>query len=551
MRVTQLPPVLLPGRVHDLLVTGELSVAVVPAAETPQIVLTGRVPSEGAVLVGGAGTGLPRLIGEIARGLRLEALRGTDGEWLEMPIPTEVRRWLLEPAVLWSLLALAAPADSTSGSLSPPRRVDSGEVLRYAGTGGEVRAWRAALALSGSRNDNGGATVSLLVVAREAADHPPRSTVAGLHRLRDAVRRAGYPRADVQMRRQDVTAVPAGSAMMRLDGSLATVYWPRAAFRTVMKILGGEDLRTRDAQPVALLRLLDGELTDRGLLRTVELFPRSAVERRARHALRTVGQLIRADGVAKRSLIDTAYRSGTLYRDVAYVAQWVGAPERDALRMGFGTRRWEQITVHAARRPPDPGPLASTVPDRGGDARLPWVQLCHSAGRIAADLADRCLRAGQRPPAPTVDVVRRFYLDPRGERMRRVWRERVRDGALERALEGAFLSRLKKELPRLPRQVLIAAAAGTSPACKQRIGAAFSRRGRDILAEDVAAMERVIDQAGFADWDRLLAARTTLLRLYARRSATRASAAPDQRSTTGAPDGPPAPKADPPRDADV
>jgi hypothetical protein len=77
-------------------------------------------------------------------------------------------------------------------------------------------------------------------------------------------------------------------------------------------------------------------------------------------------------------------------------------------------------------------------------------------------------------------------------------------------LQDGYLSRLRRDVPKLPREVLVFAAAGESAPVKERIASVFSRRGGVLFLEDVAAVERTMERGEFRDWDRVLAARRRL-----------------------------------------
>ena len=521
MRVSLLPPVLSPGRVHDLLVAGELSVAVEvsahPAEGDVAFRLVGRLDGRGVVARPAAG--LARLVAEVVRAERVEATRIPDGEAFAVPLSQTAVAWLTDRRLLWTLLAGAwgHPAGSEP---APPRRVDSTELLVDSGRDG---VWTIHFGEPGSN----GALSCLVVETEPTGDTIGRAVAAGIQRLRETLRRAGWPQVSAQVRRRDASDVSGGAALMRIDGPAARVYWPVRSFRGLLQVLaGGTGEGSSDGsagtgagtwnhlQATALLRVLDAEITHGGLLRLMRLAPRTAVERRARHAIRTIAELIREDGVAKRSLVDLAYRSGQLYRDLSLVALWCGPAEQASLRMGFGTRRWEQIVAHAERRHP------------GAGARPPWDQVAGAADRVVAELARRTEQPGQRPPVATAEIVRRYYLEPRGDRLYRVWRAQIADGALAALLEDVFLTQLKRDLPRLPRTALVHAAVGEASTMQQRIAAVFSRRGRQMFLEDVRVVEAAIDADRFREWDRLLAARRLVWSRYNRRSRARSRMSP-------------------------
>jgi hypothetical protein len=467
------------------------------------------------------GGGFARLVGQVIRAAGVEAQRDEDASRFTAILPTAAAEWIADRSVLWTFLAGGWGIPQGAGGVEPPRRVDSGEVLTIAT---DIPTWIVRLECD---RFSGDAALSWLVVetvqgGERAVSHPSRLVAAGVQRLRDLLGGNGRD-ATVTVRRQDPTAIPGGRGMMRLDSSAARVYWPRRSFRGVLTLLAGD---TAGSPLHALQNLLDFELTGYGMLRLLQTTPRTAEERRSRPALRTVQELIRAEGAAGRSLADTAYRSGTAYQAAATLSGWLSPSQQGQLRRAFGTRRWEQIFDHGLRRSiggAGGGATAGGVLSgaaggvAGGVAsRFPWNAVAAAAEVLIADLAQRAQRPGQRPPAAAVTLVRKFYLEPRGNRLRSVWEDQIRRGVLAELLEEVFLSQLKRDLPRLPRETLVLSAVGEPPAVKDRISAVFSRRGRAMFAEDVAVIQAAVERGEFTDWDRILAARSTVWGVYNR-----------------------------------
>ena len=524
MRVSQLPPTLSPGRVYDLLLSGALVPGIAvdddnrPQPQELTIALCGS-DDRAPVPVTSAGGGFARLVGQVIRAAGVEAQRDEEGSRFTAILSTAATEWIADRSVLWTFLAGGWGIPQGAGGVEPPRRVDSGEVLTIAV---DIPTWIVRLECD---RFSGDAALSWLVVetargGERAASQPSRLVAAGVQRIRDILGGSGGD-ATVTVRRQDPTAIPGGRGMMRLDSSAARVYWPRRSFRGVLTLLAGD---TAGSPLHALQNLLDFELTGYGMLRLLQTTPRTAEERRSRPALRTVQELIRAEGAAGRSLADTAYRSGTAYQAAATLLGWLSPSQQGQLRRAFGTRRWEQIFDHGLRRSIGGaggvagGALSGAAGGVAGGvaSRLPWNAVAAAAEVLIADLGQRAQRPGQRPPAATVAVVKKFYLEPRGNRLRSVWEDQIRRGVLADLLEEVFLSQLKRDLPRLPRNTLVLSAVGEPPAVKDRISAVFSRRGRAIFAEDVAVIQAAVERGEFTDWDRILAARSTVWGVYNR-----------------------------------
>jgi hypothetical protein len=208
---------------------------------------------------------------------------------------------------------------------------------------------------------------------------------------------------------------------------------------------------------------------------------------------------------------------------------WCSPAQRRALRAAFGPRRWEQLADHAVRRPPpqSAGPARAPGAEASGeDPRYPWNAVALAAEHLVRRLAARVEQPGRRPPAATVEIIRRGYIDVRSQRLKAVLQGQIDRSVLEQLLEEVFLSQLRRDLPRLPREVLVLAATGETPAVRDRLAAVFSRRGREIFREDIAAVERAIERGDFSDWDRVLAARQRVWGLYSGSARSRSRISP-------------------------
>ncbi|MCG8478881.1 MAG: hypothetical protein MI724_07285, partial [Spirochaetales bacterium] len=356
--------------------------------------------------------------------------------------------------------------------------------------------------------------------------HPSRRLAGGLHMMRDVLRRAGLGEVQLKVRRQPPSSIGGGSAVLRMTSPAWHMFWPMGTVARLVETLLPRDvdggLRNRSLgdrerlvalQRAATLRLLDAEVTTNGLVRLLQSLPRTSAEKIGRYAVRTVIELSRAGGVATREFVESAYRSGAAYRDLAVIVRWLPETIRDRLALSLG-RRWEQLVEHGARRPPPP--------TDGSGRAYPWIAVPEACERLVSELAVRARRAGRGPSAATGNVVERFYTAPRGERLQAVWRRQLAAGDLGRALAEAMLSRLRRELPHLPRELLVLAAVAEHRDTKQRISAIFSRRGRALFLEDVAALEAAMERREFREWDRVLSARRELMR-HLTRGARRAA----------------------------
>ena len=318
--------------------------------------------------------------------------------------------------------------------------------------------------------------------------------------------------------------------MLRITSPGWHALWPARAVTRLMEALvsgdrgdheallsaGARDGRARRVglERAATLRLLDGELTTNGLVRLLQTLPRTPSEKLGRYAVRTVVELARAGGVVTREFAESAYRSSSAYRDLAQIVRWLPETIRDRCAAALG-RRWEQLSNHGARG----RVVAAGEPWR----TYPWIAVSEACERLVSDLAARARRAGDGPSAATGEVVERFYTAPRGERLSAVWRRQLASGDLGRALEETMLSRLRRELPHVPRQLLVLAVLEEDRDTKQRASAVFSRRGRALFLEDIAALEAAIRRREFREWDRVLSARRELMRRLT----------PERRNTAG------------------
>jgi hypothetical protein len=560
MRVSSLPPVLPPALISDLLRSRAVlpMIAVAPATPEAPDASAGEVPAfllapgdgEMAAVPSDSAEGrhLSRLLGEVAQVARVEATRPRDATGYSWDLPTEPRGWILDRTLLWTFLAGMWGRPQPPGGMGPPRRVDSSELLS---PGPDDLPWT--VRLNPAPGAGAGGEISWLILEgrpggrpREGGDPRPSQSVAtAAQRIRDQLRAAGWAGATASVHPQDHAAIRGGSGMMRFDGDGFRVYWPVRSFQRVLDLLAAAAPPTAAApstvaapstpaapstaagaesaaavssalQIRALLGLVEGELRGWGLLRLVQMHPRTETEKRSRPAVRTVVELIRAEGVPRRTLVDSVYRDGEAYRAAAVLFGWCSPLQQRDLRAAFGPRRWEQLMDHARRRPAPP-PGGTSLPGSGAsgdDQRYPWNAVALAAELLVRRLASRVEQPGRRPPAAAVEIIRRSYIDVRSQRLRTVLQNQIDRGILEQVLEDVFLSQLRRDLPRLAREVVVLAATGESPAVRDRIAAVFSRRGREIFREDVAAVERAIERGDFADWDRVLAARQHLWGLY-------------------------------------
>ncbi|MCG8480906.1 MAG: hypothetical protein MI724_17565, partial [Spirochaetales bacterium] len=451
MDVPATPSELSPGRIQALLDDGRAEVRVSRAgraAEGGPLAIRLRLdelpgrgpspllgesvpPSETEYRVAAPGGGLAALIATVVRAERIEGRRNRNGEVL-VRLPAPATAWITDRALLWAVLCgtFGAAADTPD-----VEEVDSG-ALRPAVS--ERRLWHCRL----QTRDAGDPIAAWLVAETDSEsqdDHPSRRLAAGLNMMRDVLRRAGLGEVHLKVRRQPPSSIGGGSAVLRMTSPSWRTFWPMGTVVRLLEALLSRDLVAVDSrlhdrnlgdrerlvalQRAATLRLLDAEVTTNGLVRLLQSLPRTSSEKIGRYAVRTVIELARADGVATREFVESAYRSGAAYRDLAGIVRWLPGTIRDRLALSLG-RRWEQLMEHGARRPP---------PATDGSGRAyPWIAVPEACERLVSDLALRARSAGRGLAAATGNVVERFYTAPRGERLRAVWRRQLAAGELGR-----------------------------------------------------------------------------------------------------------------------
>ncbi len=522
MDVSLTPSELTPGRIQALLLDRRAEVRVAPAdlaaaagPFTVRLRVDGNVGGSDSVSdteyrVAEPGGGLAAVVATVVRAGRIEGRRSGDDAVL-VRVPAAAAAWIADRALLWATLC---GTFGTAAGIPEVEEVDSG-ALRSAIS--ERRVWHCRLEASDARDP----IAAWLVVETDSESphhQPSRRLAAGLNMTRDILRRAGLGEVHLKVRRQPPSSVDEGRVVLRMTSPAWQAFWP---MRTAVRLMEALVLRDGDAvdahrydrhrdgderlvglQRAAALRLLDAEVTTNGLVRLLQSLPRTSTEKIGRYAVRAVVELARAGGVATREFVESAYRSGKAYRDLAGIVRWFPEAIRDRFAAALGGR-WEQLASHGTRRP---------LPAGEQGRAYPWIAVPEACERLVSDLASRARRAGGGLSAVTGTVVERFYTAPRGERLQAVWRRQRVAGDLGRALEDTMLSRLRRELPHMPREVLVLAMVEENRDTKQRISAIFSRRGRTLFLEDVAALEAAVARREFREWDRVLSARRELLR---------------------------------------
>lgn len=442
----------------------------------------GRWNGAGLTLSGGE-AGLARVLGEavVGTGAYAEPEEGAADTCYRVRLPRAVWSWISDPVLVWRMLAAVHGPGQVEVSL-----VAGGELNRAFHTPGET-VWHCRAG-----------DLGWIVVESDGQDE--RALARGLQDTRDILRGTGMPRVEIRMERSPPSVMRQDVRLLRLATPRWTAWWPLATLNKLLgRVVGGEAGAvpgdSLSTQRAAAVRICDHLLRAEGISGLSLVLPRTTEERRGRYALRTVRELLRAGGVGPRTLAESSYRSGTHYQALVSLAAGLHARDREILRRALGRRRWEQVLDHSTHRVP---------------ALMPWVDFSQACETLVRDLADRARRPGSSPPAAVNDLIRRFYSDPREERLREAWRAQIKAGALARALEDARLSLLRPLLRQLPRAVLVQAGCGETQEVKMRISSGYSRRGRRMYLEDVAVLEARLERHDFPPWDELLAARMTL-----------------------------------------
>lgn len=473
------PPVadrITPSRLSDLLISRSWSLASSDVVGTLLV-----YPPGSSTAVVELGSALVVAVASVVRGHRLEARWSAPVGAYRLILPDAVARWLFDPRFLWSLLSAryGSPRISPVARDEQPRRISAGEIISaVTDSRGGLRGWTVRI--------EGG--VSFLVVAPELG----RDLAAGLDRLRGLVETATGKPSTVKVREQEFSRLDVTARFLRIGTQPWTVYWPEGMYQRFLSWFAGTP-----AEATAVL--MNAEFRAYGLVRLLLSLPRSAGELRARGALRTMSALLDAGGTAARVFAELAYTSGEAYRAMSAALPWLPETAREQLRRTLGRRRWEQVWDHAQRG------------ISGGTAATPWGTLVEATEFLIGRLADRCRSPGRRPPEAALALVRRYYLEPRDDRLGRVWRRQIDAGELAAAVEEVLLSRLKQILPRLPRRVLLLAVAEESSEVQRKVSAVFSRSGRRMFHEDLLALERAIGRGELRDWHEILAARQRLV----------------------------------------
>ncbi len=423
-------------------------------------------------IAGGEG-GLAALVGRlIAAGAAYTNRVGPRGYPVLLPPPA--LEWIFDEQILPQALAGSAPGEAVEMST-----VNSADVAREI-AGARKRIWHCRVPAAGW----------IILDREDAGERPPQELVRCLQRQRLALSALGIASEQMKARPVPDSAVTPGVQLVRLATGGRVIYWARDTFSRVIGEAGPEH---------AAAGLLDGMLRRDGLSGVVSAMPRTGAEKRGRYAVRALREMIRQGGVAARVLVETAYRSGALYTAMARIVPGLSPVEQKTLRSALGRRRWEQLYDH--------GQSARGLPPR----ELPWDSFVQGCEEVMADLAGRTVRAGMAPPEAAARIVRQFYSDPRGARLRQVWQKQIQSQQLVKALTDARLSTLRAMLRTVPREVLLQAGCGEHRDAKMRLSSGVSRQGRRIYLEDVEALQGRIERGEFHQWDTLLSARMIVL----------------------------------------
>ncbi|TVR67071.1 MAG: hypothetical protein EA427_14965 [Spirochaetaceae bacterium] len=448
------------------------------------------------VTFAGGETGVVRVLADVVAGVKEYGYPEPVGDETgdaryRVQLPREVLTWIADPLLLWRTLAALHGPGQVEVTL-----VTGQELNGVFHTPGEV-PWHCRAG-----------DVGWIVVQSGGGDE--RALGRGLQGTRDILRGTGMPRVEVTMERSPPSVARTDARLLRLATAEWTAWWPIPTLnRLLARIVdtpGGDRTDTPPGgslsmQRAAAARICDYLLRKEGIGGLSTFLPRTAEERRSRYAVRTVTELLRAGGIAPRTLVESAYRSGSHYRALVSLVAGLQHRDREVVGRALGRRRWEQVLDHSTQHVPVPAP---------------WIDFSLACEMLIRDLADRSRRPGYSPPGAVNELVSRFYSGPRDARLREAWQKQIEAGALARTLEEARLSLLRPLLRRLPRIILVQAGCGDTREVQMRISSTFSRRGRRMYLEDVAVLEAAMKRGNPVAWDELLAARMTVRAAAAR-----------------------------------
>lgn len=425
----------------------------------------------------GGTNGLPQLLSQLlATGRTYREVLAQEG--VRIRLTPDAQEWVFDADLVWRGLAGAAAGEEVER-----RIVDSGVVAQ------EIAA--ASGTLWYCRIDTTG---WLILSPNEETEKPSQEVVRRIQRQRRTLRSLGLPVDTLRTRRVPESTIAPGVEVYRVAVGTSVMYWVRTTVTRIARDHGG----SLGGVAVAMIHEL---LSQEGLAGVTATLPRSPGEIRYRYAVRTIREMIRQRGTATRVLAETAYRSGELYRAMAVVVAGLPPAGRGNVRESLGRKRWQQLYDHS-----------KTVLERNPRV-APWDQWAQAADLVIQDLSTRMSKRGMALPELAAAVVRQLYLVPRTDRFQRVWKQQISQGSLASALQEARLSQLRRRLRTIPRLSLLLAACGEVPEVAQRISAIYSRRGRRMFREDLEVLESGILRGETTNWEQLLAARQTVLRI--------------------------------------
>lgn len=466
-----------PGVVFDLptAVHGDWRVVALGGDEVHARRPVDLTPIDGGVRAGGL-VGIGALVALYARGDRIQA-RGAAGGGVRLSLPKATVAALCDPIRLWRVLA--GVPDPTPVTVD---RVDAAALRSE--RDGLVRlthdrsATECALVAPGTPADADFSRLGLILAGRlhDGAERLSLVPVGG--------------------------AVPEAGPLLRIRTATHRVYWPRGALARVLRSVGADAGRARDAYALAALVVANLAIATMGVAAFVRDNPWTPAMRRARYGLRATLLALEAGGRIASALVDACYADQALFNRLLLLLSALPSAQRGALRPAIGPRRAQQVFARSD---------AHLV--RGGD---PAERLVQAGDAIMAALAARARRRGAALPAPLAALVEAEYRAKRDRALHEAWNEQRRECGLLPLLESARLSRLRALARRVPRQVLIDASVEADATVKRSLSRLFSRRGRRIFTEDVAAVEAALQRGEYVDYERLTHAVATVARIAER-----------------------------------
>lgn len=284
-------------------------------------------------------------------------------------------------------------------------------------------------------------------------------------------------------------ATPRSGSLLRIRTTTHRVYWPRNTLAQVLRTVGAVAARPREAYALAALVISNLMIATGGVPAFLLSNPWTAAMRRARYGLRATLLALKAGGRVAGAMIDACYAKQELFDHLLLLLSAMPTAQREMLRPAFGPRRAEQLFARSD---------AQIV--RGGD---PAERLVQAGEAIMTALAARTRRRGAALPAALGSLVETEYRAKRDPALREAWKKQRKELGLLELLESARLSHLRSLARRVPRQVLVDAAVGTDAAIKRSMSRLFSRRGRRMFMEDVAAVEGALQRGEYFDYERL------------------------------------------------